>query len=130
MADVVTIAARHEDPVAGLEHELGAMGQSMADDHGRGDLISGVPERCADMLAARRALRPAIAVLLARAKAAGAVRADLEESDLAVVVAMLADVIEITESTDAALWRRYLRLLLDGLDPVRAPAARRGAKRA
>ncbi|MDE2281273.1 MAG: hypothetical protein KGJ92_00710 [Actinomycetales bacterium] len=68
MADVVTIAARHEDPVAGLEHELGAMGQSMADDHGRGDLISGVPERCADMLAARRALRPAIAALLARAR--------------------------------------------------------------
>ena len=46
------------------------------------------------------------------------------------IVAMLADVIEITASIDVALWRRYLRLLLDGLDPVRAPAARRGTKRA
>ena len=47
-------------------------------------------------------------------------RADLEESDLAVVVAMLAEVIDITASIDAALWRRYLRLLLDGLDPAHA----------
>ena len=34
------------------------------------------------------------------------------------IVAMLADVIEITASIDVALWRRYLRLRLDGLDPV------------
>ena len=46
------------------------------------------------------------------------------------VVAMLADVIEITASADAQLWRHYLRLLLDGLDPVHARASRRGAKRA
>ena len=44
------------------------------------------------------------------------------------IVAMLADVIEITASIDAALWRRYLRLLLDGLDPVHARPLRIAAR--
>ncbi len=120
MAEVVETAIRHEDAVAGLENLLAAMGQAMADNHGLRDLISGVPALRADMLAARRALRPAITGLLERAKAAGSVRADVEESDLSVIVAMLAEVIAITAGVDPQLWRRYLRLLLDGLHPATA----------
>jgi AcrR family transcriptional regulator len=55
----------------------------------------------------------AIWPVLERAQSAGAVRADLEPSDLPVVISMLRS----TMQTDGGgeRWRRYLGLLLDGL---------------
>ncbi len=131
MAELVATASADPDPVAGLAHLLAGLGQRMAEDRGLRDLLVGVPGLREEALAARRALKPVIATLLGRAKTAGAVREDVEGSDLSMIVAMLAEVITITSTVDATLWRRYLALLLDSLRPGagsplpgRAPNAR------
>lgn len=120
MAALVASASADPDPVAGLAHLLAGLGQRMAEDHGLRDLLVGVPGLREEALAARRALKPVIATLLQRAKDAGAVREDVEASDLSVIVAMLAEAISITSSVDPEMWRRYLTLLLDGLRPLSA----------
>jgi transcriptional regulator SbtR-like protein len=53
--------------------------------------------------------------MLARAQAAGQVRADLAETDVALVQFMLTAIADITREADPDVWRRYLRLVLDGL---------------
>jgi hypothetical protein len=59
--------------------------------------------------------------LLDRARAAGSVRADLQPSDVAVIVTMLCSVADMTGDDHPELWRRYLALCLEGLKPGAAP---------
>lgn len=56
-----------------------------------------------------------------RAKAAGAIRADAEVSDLDAIVLMLCTVADATAGFSPRLWRRYLPTLLAGLRPDGAP---------
>jgi hypothetical protein len=60
-------------------------------------------------------VNPALATLLTRARKAGLVRPGLEPADLGVVLQMLATVTDIETPDVAALVRRYLTLVLDGL---------------
>jgi hypothetical protein len=53
--------------------------------------------------------------MLARAQAAGQVRADLAKTDIALVQFMLTATADITREADPDVWRRYLRVVLDGL---------------
>ena len=50
-------------------------------------------------------------------------RADVEATDLGVVVMMLCTVADVTGDVAPGLWRRYLPMLLDGLRPGGAAAA-------
>jgi AcrR family transcriptional regulator len=52
-----------------------------------------------------------------RAKAAGAIRADAQVSDLGAIVLMLCTVADATGASSPRLWRRYLPMLLQGLRP-------------
>lgn len=52
-----------------------------------------------------------------RARAAGAIRADAEVSDVAAIVVMLCTVAEAGNGRNPRLWRRYLPTLLQGLRP-------------
>jgi AcrR family transcriptional regulator len=56
-----------------------------------------------------------------RAKAAGAIRADAEVSDVDAIVFMLCTIADATASCSPRLWRRYLPTLLAGLRPDGAP---------
>jgi hypothetical protein len=53
--------------------------------------------------------------LLARARDAGVVRADVTEQDLALVPVMIGAVIHSARAVDPELWRRTLAIVLDGL---------------
>jgi hypothetical protein len=53
--------------------------------------------------------------LVERAKANGAVRPDVEVTDLGIVIMMLCTVADVTGEASPDLWRRYLPMLLDGL---------------
>lgn len=57
--------------------------------------------------------------LLARARAAGLVRAELEPRDVATAVVMV--LATVGKSAHGGDWRRYLALLLDGMRPAPAP---------
>lgn len=75
----------------------------------------------------------AFAVMVARAQAAGNLRDDLTANDLLPILAMLATALSAVDP-DAAARRRYLSMLLDGLNPEHAgplptPSGRRAQAR-
>jgi AcrR family transcriptional regulator len=53
--------------------------------------------------------------LVERAKKSGALRADVEATDIGIVVMMLCTVADVTGDDAPGLWRRYLPMLLAGL---------------
>lgn len=64
---------------------------------------------------ARDRIAPIIAELVAKAKAQGVVRPDLDQSDLIFVQLGLSAIIESTRSLSPDLYRRYLTMFLDGI---------------
>lgn len=77
-----------------------------------------------------RQLLPVIDEILTRCHAAGALRQGVTSEDIALVLISLGRIVELTAHTNPALWRRHLRICLDGLRhqhdealPPPAPAA-------
>jgi AcrR family transcriptional regulator len=64
-----------------------------------------------------RAMIDAFAEPFARARLAGAVRADADVTDLSAIVIMLCTVAEASGGRSPHLWRRYLPILLQGMRP-------------
>jgi AcrR family transcriptional regulator len=60
-------------------------------------------------------LRPVIDDLLARAHAAGVLRPGVTGDDLSLLLASLGQTVQITERCRPEMWRRLLRVCLDGL---------------
>ncbi|MFJ5262026.1 TetR/AcrR family transcriptional regulator [Streptomyces sp. NPDC088387] len=106
-----------EDPDAwrGLTTGLERVAALHALDRGLRDaLFRYRADRPATVLAEQRAqIRHHVEVSVARAKEQGVLRADAEPWDLMMIQQMLAVITDHTAEPD--LWRRYLRLLLDGL---------------
>lgn len=69
---------------------------------------------------ARTRIAPLITALVERARAAGVVRADLEQTDVVLLQVALAAVVEATRGVEPELYRRYLALVLDGIRADRA----------
>ncbi|WP_153427498.1 TetR/AcrR family transcriptional regulator, partial [Streptomyces alkaliphilus] len=63
-------------------------------------------------------LTPVIDELRTRALAAGALRPDVTTEDLTLLLAALGQVVQMTADTCPRMWRRQLRICLDGLDPA------------
>jgi AcrR family transcriptional regulator len=63
----------------------------------------------------RERLRPLMAELLGRARAAGALRPDIEERDTPLIILMVNAVHDFAHEVEPELWRRALGLVLDGL---------------
>jgi AcrR family transcriptional regulator len=103
------------DPDAwhGLVTSLEKASEVQAFDRGLREVMFGTvagPERQAQVLAR---IAPAMDELLDRAKAQGALRPDAVAVDIPMIQLMVASITDRTGRPD--LWRRYLRLLLDGL---------------
>jgi len=67
--------------------------------------------------AAQRRLFAIKAEIMARAKEAGVLRADVKSADIAIMVWSVAGAIDATREIAPDAWRRHLALLLDGLRP-------------
>ncbi|GAB3126371.1 hypothetical protein GCM10027160_49930 [Streptomyces calidiresistens] len=63
-------------------------------------------------------LTPVIDELRTRALEAGALRPDVTTEDLSLLLAALGQVVQMTAATCPGMWRRQLRICLDGLDPA------------
>src|SRR4051812_1838128 len=63
----------------------------------------------------RQRILPMVDLLVGRARASGALRADVTGRDLPLVSLMVSSVAEFAHDEDPELWRRYLALILDGL---------------
>jgi AcrR family transcriptional regulator len=68
---------------------------------------------------ARARLQRAGVQLVKRAQQAGAVRGDLEPSDIPLIEFMLITAADYAWHVRPGIWRRYLTLILDGLKPAR-----------
>ena len=117
LAELTVMARRaveRVDPWSGLIELIETSVAMQLEDRGLKDLMFAYGDREAfrEHLGALEAL---LREAVGRAIAAGSLRPDVELTDLAVVQLMVIQVGVFTEPESPRQWRRYLRLLLDGL---------------
>jgi AcrR family transcriptional regulator len=100
-------------------HEQGL--ELQAADRGLRELLLGAPGAPERLTKLSDQLRPLLAELVERARAAGELRADFEPEDLRVIHLMLSAVIDAGHDIAPELWRRYLAILLQGLKATPEP---------
>jgi len=107
------------DPWAGLVSFMERMAEIMASNLGlRQMLMLGTYGR--DLVAvARQRNAPLIERLVERAQAAGQLRADIRQTDIAFIVFVLTEATQLSHTANPEMWRRYLTLILDGMRPAR-----------
>jgi AcrR family transcriptional regulator len=107
------------DPWRGLVFALESSLALMVEDRGLWELMMSGDHGGDGVQRGRVELGPRMERLVRRAQASGAVRADLEPSDLPLVQMMVGALIDATRDVAPDVWRRHLRLILDGLRPDR-----------
>ena len=104
-----------DDPWEGLVQFLERSQEMQAADRGLKEALL-VPTRGKERLAAaRRRIEPLLTELIGRAQASGDLRPDFRFEDFALLVEMVAAVSDATHESSPEVWRRYLRILIDGL---------------
>lgn len=115
LAGLAEEGLRHDDPWEGLVHFMEQALVRQADDRGLKELLFGTMHGQQRVAHARDRMAPVVIALVERAREAGALRADVEGTDVPVLQLMLGAVLDYSRDVDPGLWRRYLVLLLDGL---------------
>ncbi|MFC8520318.1 TetR/AcrR family transcriptional regulator [Streptomyces sp. NPDC057257] len=105
--------AQDSDAWRGLTTSLEHVAELQALDRGLREVVLHSDRAGPAGLRHREQIRRNVDLVVERAKGQGVLRADVEPWDLAWIQQMLAAVTERSGQPD--LWRRYLRLLLDGL---------------
>ncbi|MGW0828907.1 TetR/AcrR family transcriptional regulator [Streptomyces prunicolor] len=106
-------AAADPDPWHGLASSLEKVCELQAHDRGLREVMLGTGKAAQRHALVARRIKPLVDPLIARAKEQGALRPDVEQLDLPMIQLMVSAVTDQTGEPD--LWRRYLRLLLDGM---------------
>ncbi len=113
--EVAERACEEPDSWAALVGFLRVLTDMQSQNRGLHEVLNG-SEYCRDRVAeARSEFVPLIARLLDRAQADDYVRADLETSDLTVILLMLNAVALFSQDIRPDLWKRQLDLVLEGL---------------
>ena len=115
---VAEAALAEPDPEVGLWSYVEAMADLQARSRGLAEEMSAHLNLTAEEYPAKAALRQAIADLLARAQAAGAIRGDIGPADMALLFTGIAQSAVMAGDVDATQRRRYLTIVLDGLRPA------------
>ena len=103
-----------------LEEALGRL----CANRGLREVIMGAPYAEERMMAAKTRLVPAMMALVERAQRDGFLRPDVVEADIPVLEMMISSLSGGANDVAPDLWRRYLRIMLDGLmSERRAPSA-------
>jgi AcrR family transcriptional regulator len=103
------------DPWRGLTSFLERGLELQARDKGLKQLLLGTPEGCARVGGVRERIEPLVTAMVERARAAGALRADIEPGDIPVTQWMIGTVVDYGAPVKPDLWRRYLQILLRGM---------------
>ena len=112
---IVEAALSLEDPWEGFVCFLERSQQKHAGDRGLKQALL-VPTRGAERLAAARGrIEPKLRSLIERARESGDLRPDFEPEDFPLLVEMITAVGDATRDLAPEIWRRYLRILIDGL---------------
>jgi AcrR family transcriptional regulator len=114
---IVELAGRSaaaDDPWAGIVAFLEGTAEAQTADRGLREVIMGVHDPDHMEVVGDRLTDP-LRTMVERAKAVGVVRPDIEATDLGIVLLMLCTVADVTADASPDLWRRYLPMMLDGL---------------
>ena len=115
-AEIAERAARANDPWEGFASFMEGTCELLAGDRGYTDVnrsrIPGTP-----VINAARERTWALKAAIVAAKEAGVLRADVESSDLVLLMWGIAAIADATRGAAPDAWRRHLALLLDGLRP-------------
>jgi AcrR family transcriptional regulator len=104
-----------DDPWTGLTDFLERSQELHAADRGLKQALFD-PTRGAERLAdARARIEPLVTRLIERARASGDLRPDFEFEDFPLLIEMISAVTAATHDHAPDLWRRYLRILIDGM---------------
>ena len=110
-------ALAEREPFAALEHFLTRYLEMHAADRSLSQvLLTDLHGRHALELK-KKPLKPHVFALVGRCKEAGAVRDDLDPTDVPMLLLMLVSLMNASRDAAPDLWRRHLRLALDGLRP-------------
>jgi AcrR family transcriptional regulator len=112
-------AAGASDPWSGLVSFMEQMTEMLAGDLGLRQMLMFATYGQDRVAYARHQNEPRVRRLVERAQAAGQVRSDLRQTDIPLIVFMLAEAAQYTRGINAEIWRRYLTLVLDGMRPER-----------
>ncbi|GEL21654.1 TetR family transcriptional regulator [Pseudonocardia sulfidoxydans NBRC 16205] len=108
-------AVAHPDPWEGLCSALESLIAMQIEDRGLKDVIFGAVGDHESFRERRAELLPLVQQGVCRAVEAGVLRPDFALTDFAPLQVMLTQVAAFTEAADPQVWRRYLRIVLDGL---------------
>jgi len=128
LAALADAAADAADPAAALERFMQDLVKQFSRDKG---FFEAAGERCMNdpkFRAQRERGTEAVGRLLRRAQDAGAVRTDLSPSDISFLAGSAMYAMEVSKpGLRDDLWKRYLRVILDGMKPEGASKLRPGA---
>lgn len=119
-AAIAEEALGYTDAWAGLVFFLeGAVGMQAAD-RGLKELLLSSGHSRDRVTRVRDRIAPIVGQVVERAKASGALRADVEQFDIPMINMMLGAIADASRDVSPELWRRYLGVMLDGLRAERA----------
>jgi AcrR family transcriptional regulator len=104
-----------EDPWEGLCQFMQRDFELQSSDRGLREFLLGRAESTELGRRSRERIQPLVTELVERAQAAGRLRADVGQSDIAIILAMLGGLMDASLHVDSNLWRRYLAMILDGI---------------
>src|SRR5437763_6205966 len=120
IAEIARAALGKPDPWEALVGFLIRAQELQSQDRALKEILLGSARGAARASAARLLIAPLVAQILQRAKDAGAVRADLELTDLPLIQLAIGTIAESSRHVAPDAWRRTMTLVLDGLRPGHA----------
>ena len=119
VATIADEANANPDAWCGLVSFMERMAEIMAGDVGLRQMLMFATYGRDLVAVARQRNEPLVARLVQRAQAAGQLRADIRQTDIPFIVFMLTEAAHLGYAATPGIWRRYLTLVLDGMQPRR-----------
>ena len=104
-----------EDPWEGLCRFMRRDFELQASDRGLREYMLGRADSAELRRLAGGRIQPLVAELVERARAAGRLRAGVGQGDIEIILAMVGGLMDASAHVDPDLWRRYLAMVLDGI---------------
>jgi AcrR family transcriptional regulator len=115
VVEIAEEALTVEDPWVGLCQFMQRDFELQSSDRGLREFMLGRADSTELGRRSRERIQPLVTELVERAQAAGRLRADVGESDIAIILAMVGNLMDVSIQVEPDLWRRYLAMVLDGI---------------
>jgi len=114
-ADAAEASVHHPDPWLGLVQFVEYACRHLAINRGFSEVILELDLDTERFHRIRDRIKPAVAAIVERARAAGALQPDIEPSDLFAMIHMVDGLAEFAKPINSDIWRRYMAITLNGI---------------